>query len=133
MMPASIVTGVPVAFHFGRHLRCHQCCRAGGSSDPDITLLSREAEHQRFCVGAVYQRAVLGPPLTLIGIFVLSADAKRPDNIAMPFTKGLQVGAARVAVGRMIERGLLQGVEANISKSEPLRRRPAMAKAPRSG
>lgn len=53
-------------------------------------------------------------------IIILNAGAQRPDNIAMPLPKGLHGAAARMAVGKMIERGLLEEVDANISKGEPL-------------
>lgn len=58
--------------------------------------------------------------LTEIQTVILNAGAQRPDKIAMPLPKGLHGAAARMAVGKMIERGLLEEVEANISKGEPL-------------
>ena len=51
---------------------------------------------------------------------ILSAGAQRPDNIAMPLPKGLAGAAAKMAVTKMIERGWLQEVDANLRRGEPL-------------
>ena len=51
---------------------------------------------------------------------VLSAGAQRPDNLAMPLPKGLHGAAARMTVGKMIEHGWLQEVDANLRRCEPL-------------
>ena len=51
---------------------------------------------------------------------ILTAGAKRPDNIAMPLPKGLAGAAAKMAVTKMIERGWLQEVDANLRRGEPL-------------
>jgi len=51
---------------------------------------------------------------------VLNAGAQRPDNIALPLPKGLAGAAAKMAVGKMIERGWLQEVDANLRRNEPL-------------
>ena len=58
--------------------------------------------------------------LTETQTIVLSAGAKRPDNIAMPLPKGLAGAAAKMAVNKMIERGWLQEVDANLRRGEPL-------------
>ena len=58
--------------------------------------------------------------LTETQTIILSAGAQRPDNIAMPLPKGLHGAAARMAIGKMIERGLLEEADANICKGEPL-------------
>ena len=58
--------------------------------------------------------------LTETQTIILSAGAKRPDNIAMPLPKGLAGAAAKMAVNRMIERGWLQEVDANLRRGEPL-------------
>ncbi len=58
--------------------------------------------------------------LTETQTIVLSAGAKRPDNIAMPLPKGLAGAAAKMAVAKMIERGWLQEVDASSSRGEPL-------------
>ncbi|WP_019956252.1 DUF3489 domain-containing protein [Yoonia vestfoldensis] len=58
--------------------------------------------------------------LTETQTVILSTGAQRPATIAMPLPKGLHGAAARMAVGRMIERGLLEEVDANVSKGEPL-------------
>ena len=51
---------------------------------------------------------------------VLTAGSRRPDNIAMPLPKGLAGAAAKMAVTKMIERGWLQEVDANLRRGEPL-------------
>jgi hypothetical protein len=58
--------------------------------------------------------------LTETQTIVLSAGAQRPENIALPLPKGLAGAAAKMAVNRMIERGLLQEVDANLRRGEPL-------------
>ena len=58
--------------------------------------------------------------LTETQTIILSAGAQRPDNIALPLPKGLAGAAAKMAVNRMIERGLLQEVDANLRRGEPL-------------
>ena len=58
--------------------------------------------------------------LTETQTIVLSAGAKRPDNIAMPLPKGLAGAAAKMAVAKMIEHGWLQEVDANLRRGEPL-------------
>jgi hypothetical protein len=51
---------------------------------------------------------------------ILNAGAQRPDNIALPLPKGLAGAAAKMAVTKMIERGWLQEVDANLRRGEPL-------------
>ena len=58
--------------------------------------------------------------LTETQTIVLSAGAQRPENIALPLPKGLAGAAAKMAVNRMIERGWLQEVDANLRRGEPL-------------
>ncbi|MBW6495409.1 MAG: DUF3489 domain-containing protein [Burkholderiaceae bacterium] len=58
--------------------------------------------------------------LTETQTIILSAGAQRPDNIALPLPKGLAGAAAKMAVTKMIERGWLQEVDANLRKGEPL-------------
>ncbi|KNX40765.1 hypothetical protein ROTO_27110 [Roseovarius tolerans] len=58
--------------------------------------------------------------LTETQTIILSAGAQRPDNIALPLPKGLHGAAAKMAVTRMIERGWLQEVDANLRRGEPL-------------
>ena len=58
--------------------------------------------------------------LTETQTIILSAGAKRPDNIAMPLPKGLAGAAAKMAVNKMIEHGWLQEVDANLRRGEPL-------------
>jgi hypothetical protein len=58
--------------------------------------------------------------LTETQTIILSAGAQRPENIALPLPKGLAGAAAKMAVGKMIERGWLQEVDANLRRGEPL-------------
>ena len=58
--------------------------------------------------------------LTETQTIVLNAGAQRPDNIALPMPKGLAGAAAKMAVGKMIEHGWLQEVDANLRRNEPL-------------
>jgi len=60
------------------------------------------------------------PKLTETQTIILSAGAQRPDNIALPLPKGLAGAAAKMAVTKMIERGWLQEVDANLRRNEPL-------------
>lgn len=58
--------------------------------------------------------------LTETQSLILSAGAQRQGNIALPLPKGLAGAAAKMAVGKMIERGWLEEVEANLRRGEPL-------------
>ena len=58
--------------------------------------------------------------LTETQIIVLTAGAKRPDNIALPLPKGLAGAAAKMAVAKMMEHGWLKEVDANTRRGEPL-------------
>ena len=58
--------------------------------------------------------------LTETQTIILSAGAQRPENIALPLPKGLAGAAAKMAVTKMIERGWLHEVEANLRRGEPL-------------
>ena len=58
--------------------------------------------------------------LTETQSLILSAGAKRPGNIALPLPKGLAGAAAKMAVDRMIERGWLQKIDANIRRGDQL-------------
>ena len=58
--------------------------------------------------------------LTETQTIILNAGAQRPDNIALPLPKGLAGAAAKMAVSKMIERGWLQEVDANLRQGEPL-------------
>ena len=51
---------------------------------------------------------------------ILTAGSQRPDNIAMPLPKGLVGAAAKMAVTKIIERGWLREVDANLRRGEPL-------------
>ncbi|WP_426034794.1 DUF3489 domain-containing protein [Cypionkella sp. TWP1-2-1b2] len=53
-------------------------------------------------------------------ITILTTGAQRTDYIAMPLPKGLAGAAAKMAVTKMIERGWLQEVDANLRRGEPL-------------
>mgnify|MGYP000214499500 CR=1 FL=1 len=58
--------------------------------------------------------------LTDTQTIILSRAATRPGNLAMPLPDGLHGAAANVAVTKMIERGWLEEVDADIRKREPL-------------
>ena len=58
--------------------------------------------------------------LTETQTLILSAGVQRAGNIALPLPKGLAGAAAKMAVGKMIEHGWLQEVEANLRRGEPL-------------
>ncbi|NDR56687.1 hypothetical protein FPS10_09650, partial [Pseudoruegeria sp. M32A2M] len=58
--------------------------------------------------------------LTDTRIRILERAAARIDGLAMPLPKGLHGAAAKKAVGRMIDLGLLEEVDANIKRGEPL-------------
>ncbi len=51
---------------------------------------------------------------------ILTAGARRPNNIAMPLSKGLAGAAAKMAATKMIERGWPQKVDANLRRGEPV-------------
>jgi hypothetical protein len=51
---------------------------------------------------------------------ILSAAAQRPERIALPLPENLRGGAAAKVVGAMIAKGLLQEVDANLRKGEPM-------------
>ena len=58
--------------------------------------------------------------LTDTQTIILSAGAQRPDNLALPLSKGLHGAAAKMAVTKMIAHGWLQEVDANLRRGEPL-------------
>ena len=60
------------------------------------------------------------PKLTDTQTIILSRAATRPNNLAMPLPEGLAGAAAKMAIGKMIERGWLDEVEANLRRGEPL-------------
>ncbi len=51
---------------------------------------------------------------------ILSAAAQRPEHIALPLPESLRGGAAAKVVGAMIGKGLLQEVDADLRKGEPM-------------
>lgn len=55
-----------------------------------------------------------------IQCLILSRAATRPGNLALPLPKGLVGAAAKMVVGRMIARGWLEEVEANLRCGEPM-------------
>jgi hypothetical protein len=60
------------------------------------------------------------PKLTDTQTIILTAAAQRTDNIALPLPKGLAGAAAKMAVTKMMTRGWLQEVDANLRRGEPL-------------
>ena len=59
------------------------------------------------------------PKLTDTQSIILSRAATRPDNLSMPLPEGLAGAAAKMAVAKMIERGWLEEVEANLRRGDP--------------
>ena len=51
---------------------------------------------------------------------ILTCATTRPGNLAMPLPKGLHGAAAKKAVTLMIERGLIEEVDADMRREEPL-------------
>jgi len=51
---------------------------------------------------------------------ILSRAAIRPGNLALPLPEGLVGAAARMVVGKMIARGWLEEVDANLRRGEPM-------------
>lgn len=51
---------------------------------------------------------------------ILSAAAQREDRIALPLPESLPGGAAAKVVGAMLTKGLLQEVDADVRKGEPM-------------
>ena len=51
---------------------------------------------------------------------ILSRAATRPGNLALPLPEGLVGAAAKMVIGKMIARGWLEEVEANLRRGEPL-------------
>lgn len=51
---------------------------------------------------------------------ILVRAAARPGNLALPLPKGLAGAAAKMVAGKMIARGWLEEVEANLRQGEPL-------------
>uniref|UniRef100_UPI00404883E6 DUF3489 domain-containing protein n=1 Tax=Yoonia sp. TaxID=2212373 RepID=UPI00404883E6 len=51
---------------------------------------------------------------------ILSAAAQRPEHIALPLPESLRGGAAAKVVGAMLAKGLLQEVDADLRKGEPM-------------
>ena len=60
------------------------------------------------------------PKLSDTQTIILSRAATRPDNLAMPLPEGLAGAAAKMVMAKMIERGWLEEVEANLRRGEPL-------------
>jgi hypothetical protein len=51
---------------------------------------------------------------------ILARAAARPGNLALPLPNGLAGAAAKMVAGKMIARGWLEEVEANLRQGEPL-------------
>jgi hypothetical protein len=60
------------------------------------------------------------PELTETQSLILNAGAQRPGSLAMPLPKGLHGAAAKKVVDMLVGRGLIEEVDANIGKGEPL-------------
>ncbi|WP_347267735.1 DUF3489 domain-containing protein [Paracoccus sp. (in: a-proteobacteria)] len=51
---------------------------------------------------------------------ILSAAAQRPERIALPLPDSLRGGAAAKVVGSMLAKGLIEEVDANLRRGEPV-------------
>jgi hypothetical protein len=51
---------------------------------------------------------------------ILARAAARPGNLALPLPNGLAGAAAKLVAGKMIARGWLEEVEANLRRGEPM-------------
>ena len=51
---------------------------------------------------------------------ILSAAAQRPEHIALPLPASLRGGGATKVVGAMLSKGLMQEVDANLRRGEPV-------------
>lgn len=51
---------------------------------------------------------------------ILSRAAQRPGSLALPLPDGLAGAAAKMVVGKMLARGWLEEVEANMRRGEPM-------------
>ena len=60
------------------------------------------------------------PQLSDTQALILSAAAQRPEHIALPLPDSLRGGAAAKVVGAMIAKALLQEVDADLRKGEPV-------------
>ncbi len=60
------------------------------------------------------------PELTETQSLILNAGAQRPGSLAMPLPKGVHGAAAKKVVDMLVGRGLVEEVDANIGKGEPL-------------
>ena len=58
--------------------------------------------------------------LTDTQTIILTRAASRPGNLAMPLPDGLAGAAAKMTVTKMIERGWLEEVDANLGRGDPL-------------
>jgi hypothetical protein len=58
--------------------------------------------------------------LTETQIRILTVASTRPGNLAMPLPKGLHGAAAKKSISKMIERGLIEEVDAELRRAEPL-------------
>jgi len=60
------------------------------------------------------------PKITDTQSIILSRAATRPGNLAMPLPDGLAGAAAKTVIGKMIEHGWLEEVDAKLRQSEPI-------------
>lgn len=58
--------------------------------------------------------------LTDTQTFILTRASTRPGNLAMPLPEGLHGAAAKKVISLMVERGLLEEVDADMKRRDPL-------------
>lgn len=67
-----------------------------------------------------FHREIFVTRLTDTQTLMLISAASRPGNLAMPLREGLHGAAAKKVVTLMTERGLIEEVEADLRREEPL-------------
>lgn len=58
--------------------------------------------------------------LTVTQTLILTRTSARPGNLALPLPDGLHGAASKMAIGRMINLGLIEEVDAKLRRNEPL-------------
>ena len=86
------------------------------SSNPAGSVLGRR---QRMLRCRLHPETLM-TRLTDTQTLILISAASRPGNLAMPLPKGLHGAAAKKVVTLMTERGLIEEVEADLRRKEPL-------------
>jgi hypothetical protein len=62
--------------------------------------------------------------LTDAQLVVLSAACSKPDRLVLPLPKSLKGGAANKVISSLIGRGLIEEIDANVTRGDPIWRKP---------